>query len=87
MMLLLNAITLFFPNITDLVSIFLLFGGVMAVFIVIRVYEALLLSHAQITRAMKLYEHFQFNDTSYSGLDSFVENLNSANEMIGIKNQ
>lgn len=81
--LLMHSIALFFPTITNLVSVFLLIGGLLAVYIVIRIPEGLLLSHAQITRAMKVYEQIKSDNIhNEPGIHTYLEYLQSVNEIL-----
>ena len=81
--LLIHSIALFFPTFTELVSVFLLVGGIVAVYIVIRVPEALLLTHAQISRAVKLLGTVEFDSPSQSyGFESYIDYLRATNEIL-----
>lgn len=81
--LLLHTIALFFPSITNLVSVFLLFGGVLAIYIVLKVPEALLISHAEISRALKLLDKSDFESVPKSDeMESYVEYLHETNEIL-----
>lgn len=60
---LIHAFSLFpWTNITDVVSIFLIISGVLIVFITLTIPEALLISHIQVYRLLKVYDSISKTD-------------------------